>query len=274
MLNLIDATIKNLIDSEHPEYVQRSQIGHAHKDSVVVGMAAMAMDKKNQSYLAMVQALFESGFLSTSESCFNLSQLWEYIYGVKMHTALGTFLKLFDELVSRSHIAPDHKTAYNPSGDNYYCAMQFQIKPDEDDIKVREISANHFGSDAEPFRTDVFRKVIIIENQSPTYAVILDYSIWTNEPAKLHFMRLKEDYSDSDVLTDLIEREFDIADNYQFTSYGGDKKICKIITTLDVDSLGCKPVVAPHTIEHVLFNIYSGYDALSESAAIATNTEI
>ena len=266
MRNLINTGIESLVDS-HPEYQERSRIGHAMKDAVLPGLTQMAKDKKNCSYKALVAALFESGFLSAKETCFNTEMLLNYIYGAKMHESIETLNKLFDVLTERGATKADRKTMYNPSGDNYYCALQFQIKPTEENLKTAEIVANIAGTSVEEeshFRSDIYRKVIVIENQSPQYAAILDHSIYSGQPEKLHFVQLKRNYNDVDYIHELIDLEFDIGDMQEFSAYGNEERLPRIITTLDVDDMECKPVLAPRRIEFMLYNLYSALESIQD----------
>jgi len=269
MRDIIDATIEGLIESGHPEYVERSRQGHAMKDAVLPGMIAMAKDQTHCAYRAMTQALFESGFLTTSERCFNLDMLIALVYGTKVHGAIPTFLNLWDQLTARGFTSlSDRHAMYNPYGDNYFSAVQYQINPDEDDYKVREIARETAGGNQnandDDFRKDVFRKVIYIENQSPAWAVVLENSLYTNTPDKLHLLQLKEDYNDPDVLAGLHAMEFDVAQQFKWSAYGSRKTINKIVTTLEVDKMECKPVLDPKAIEHILFDIYSGFDSIEQ----------
>ncbi|RYY74523.1 MAG: hypothetical protein EOO52_13240 [Gammaproteobacteria bacterium] len=263
MRNLINASVESLISAGSSEYVERSRVAHEMKDSVLDGMKAMADDKENRSYLAMVQALFESGYLAKTERCFNLDQLWSYIYGVKVHEALFPIQNVFKVLQNRGNVNHE-ESPYNTSGDNYFSALKFQIKPDADDLKVREICSKlgNFENVA-PWPTDVFRKVLLIEKQSPFYAVVVEYSIFSKEPTHVHLVRLKENYNDPDVIQELIKIEFNLSSDSEYSPFESDSKVCKIITTLDVVNMSCKPVFAPHLIESILFSIYSCNDCLS-----------
>ena len=57
---------------------------------------------------------------------------------------------------------------------------------------------------------------------------------------------------------------FNVEDVYELSAFGSSKKVNKIITTLDVNTMECKPVLEPRKIETALFNIHSGNDALTE----------
>lgn len=268
MRNIINASIESLLSREDEDYVERSRFGHEMKDSVLPGLTVMANDKNNESCRALTQALFESGFLTLSERDFNLGQMFGYIYGVKMHESVAAFLSLFDKLVTGGHTKVDRQTMYNPSGDNYYCAMQFQVKPSEDDNWVRNFTSTHLKmSDAvDDFRMDIFRKVIVMEHQSPMYAVVLDHSIYTGDPKEMYFVRLKENYNDPDALQDLIEAEFNFDDskvNNKYSAHLDHTTVCKIISKLNVEQMFCEPVYYPQLIDSILFRLNSANDSMS-----------
>lgn len=264
--DLITAGIEELCDLENPEYLDRARIGNAYKNALLPGMTAMAGDKKNCAYRAMVQALFESGYLSRAESDFNLEQLLNHIYGVKMHESIATFERLFDALMEMGHTEHTSERAYNPSGDNYYSAMKFQIKPTVEDVKTRDIVNEMFPknhTEPEAWRSDIYRKVIVIENQSPTFAVVLDHCIYTGKPTEMHFVLLKQDYNSVNPLDKFINDEFNFKGRWDLNSYANRSKgKPHIIATLDIRMMEAKPIYMPAQIDQVLFNIYSGHDSL------------
>lgn len=269
MRDIINASIESLVQRDDKEYVERSRIGHQMKDSVLQGLTVMANDKNNESCRALTQALFESGFLTLSERDFNLGQMFGYIYGVKMHESVSAFLTLFDKLVLGGHTKFDRSSMFNPSGDNYYCAMQFQVKPSEDDNWVRKFTSTQLkmSDSVDDFRTDIFRKVIVMEHQSPMYAVVLDYSIFTGNPKEMYFVRLKENYNDPDVLSNLIEVEFNFDDSKVSNKYSAHldhSTVCKIISKLNVEQMFCEPVYYPQLIDSILFRLNSANDSISE----------
>lgn len=264
MRDIINASMESLLRLNAPEYVEMSRLGHEMKDALVPGLSVMAKDNDNSPHLALTQALFESGYLSKTQRCFNLDMLWATIYGAKMHTAMDTFLNFFDWLIKNGHAGTERKSMFNPSGDNYYSAFQFQLRPDESDLAVRKLNKELMGKETDEvedsFRTDVYRKVIYIENQSPAYAVVLDYSIFCNHPTHMHYVRLKRNYNDPCHLNELVSIEFDVTGKQasnKYSSYHTDK-VCRIISTLNVDSMECKPVIEPVVIDSIMDNIYCG----------------
>lgn len=268
MRDIINASIEGLVERKDREYLERSRVGHEMKDSVLPGLTVMANDKNNESCRALTQALFESGFLTLSERDFNLGQMFGYIYGVKMHESVSAFLTLFDKLVLGGHTKFDRSSMFNPSGDNYYCAMQFQVKPSEDDNWVRKFTSTQLkmSDSVDDFRTDIFRKVIVMEHQSPMYAVVLDYSIFTGNPKEMYFVRLKENYNDPDVLSNLIEAEFNFDDSKVSNKYSAHLEhstVCKIISKLNVEQMFCEPVYYPQLIDSILFRLNSANDSMS-----------
>lgn len=70
-------------------------------------------DDSYSGYKAVVQAMFESGFLSTGDRDFNAEQLFNYIYGVKVNEALPAFLELHAALIEHGY--NDHVGVKVPS---------------------------------------------------------------------------------------------------------------------------------------------------------------
>ena len=262
MKSIIDAGIEDLVANSEPQFTKQSRINHGMCESVMAGMKAMAKDTDNSSYKAMTQALFESGFLSTGDRDFNLEKLLNHIYGTKIHCATDAFFQLYETLSARGYTDPfDRTRVFNPSGDDYLSAFKFQVRPSEDEIWVRNFTNDQKETPIKDWPDDVYRKVIYMECQNPAYALVMDYSIFTNEPKAFHLLQIKGAYGDPERLEALYNLEFNIGDEFEYSA-GSTDRTCRIITTLCMESMEASPVIEPKKIESVLSRLYSGRDSL------------
>jgi hypothetical protein len=252
--DLINVGAETLIEHNINNYAEDSRIAHQKCDAITDAVAAVT---DAQDYKVIVQALFEGGFLSTGDSDFSCEMLLNRVYGVKAYHALDTFLELHERLIFEGMNGGDNK--YNPSGDNYYYAYEFDQRPDEIELSIvnSESSREKRAPDDKGYREDVKRKVIVVENQSPAYAYILESSIFSGEPRKLYFVQLMQNYNDDLGLDELLACEFDIGDLHEWSAYK-DTTPRRILTTLNIEHMECKPIVTPMHIEYMLFNLYSG----------------
>lgn len=261
-VDLIDNHVKILLDD--PKYAAESEVQHRIADSIaaaVDGMDAM-------HYRAVVQGLFEGGFLTTDDRDFNCEQLFQHIYGVKVFNALDAFSLLHAKLRAMGMI--DHsqyETKYNTSGDNYYSAYTFHIYPTNDNYKVCRISDKVLKRKERKTPDDfnwpeAKRRVVIVENQSPMWAYILEDDVFTGKATKFHIVQLRENYNDDANFTELIEAEFNFK-SLNISAFN-DTVTRHILTTLNIEDQECEPVLEPKRIEYALFNIYSGRDSLGE----------
>lgn len=253
--DLINAGLESLLKIEHPDYFEKSMIDHRKADTIV---AAIMEVTDAQDYKVVVQALFESGFLSIRDSDFSCDQLFACVYGVKVHHALETFNNLHIALMRAGHI--DAETSYNSSGDNYYSAYEFMQKP----AKIAQSVADR----GHVWPTDIMRKVIVVENQSPMYAYVLEHSIFTGEPSEFYMVQLRAEYDEDVDLPGLIGAEFEVDKVYGWDAYDL-HKTKRIITTLKIDGMMCNPVLEPKRIEGMLFNLYSGLCSIVEDGLIS-----
>ena len=265
--NLVNASMETLINVEGLGYGEQSRIGNEISDAMVKAITP-AIGEHSDNYRAVVQGLFESGYLSVTEADFSFDQLLAYALGVKMYHALDAFNELFDKLVSGGYIDPrDHETTYNPSGDNYYSAMTFGVKPDEDDVWAAREATQDASNDEqialELWARGIQRKVIFVENQSPCWCYVLDHSIHTGEPQKLHMVRLQQNYDDPSMFQTVMDMEANFNKPGAHSPYNS-KQIFRVVATLDIDRMFCDAGWwEPKTIEYCLFNIYSGRDSIS-----------
>ena len=236
--NLVNASIETLIEPPicNEKYLERSILGNSISDAMVTAITP-AINEHSNNYRAVVQGLFESGYLSVSDRDFSFDQLLKYSLGVKMHHALDAFNELFDMLVGGGYTDPRSRdTEYNSSGDNYYSAMTFGGQ----------------------------RKVIFVENQSPSWVYVLEHEIHTGKPKDLYMIRLKSEYDDPDKIQAVIDMEADFTDrsDHQFSAYDR-KQVHRIIARLDIMHMSCEEGWwEPSEILFCLFNIYSGRDSI------------
>lgn len=248
--DLINAGIESLLESKHPDYFEKSKI--AHRKAAAITDAVIEVDDA-QDYKIVVQGLFEGGFLSIGDSDFDCDQLFACVYGVKVYHALETFNNLHIALMRAGHV--DAKISYNSSGDNYYSAYEFMQKPDK--------IAQSVADQGYVWATNIMRKVIVVENQSPMYAYVLEHSIFTGEPSKFYMVQLRADYDEEVELLRLISTDFDMGEASEWSAYDL-HKTKRIITVLKINDMMCNPVLEPKRIEGMLFNLYSGLDSIVE----------
>lgn len=247
--DLVDAGIEILVATGHAEYVNRSVVGHQKSAAIEAALSAVGSLESS----VVVQAMFESGFVSLDEDHFHIDEMLGLIYGVKMYHRLADVQALHAELMARgatNHF--DTGTCYNPWGDNYLSAHQFQLKPDDDDIKV----AAAIGTAKDSWRTDVYSKVVVIECQSPTYAIILEPSIHSGELICMSFVRVcKEHTKHPMALKKLFLKDFDITRDHDWSPYSDNNG--RILTTLDIHTMSAKPISNHGELEHVMDMISS-----------------
>lgn len=250
--DLINGGVEGLIERDVKDYRENSRIAHKKCNAIT---SAIAEVTDSQDYRVIVQALFEGGFLSTGDSDFSFDQLLGHVYGVKAYRALDAFHALHFRLMSEGMNGGENR--YNTSGDNYYYAYEFPAKPNGTELSAVNMRSETRDPDDKGYREDVVRKVIVVENQSPAFAYILESSIFTGEPQKLHFVQLMLNYDDDLGLDELLACKFDISNVHEWSAWN-DLKTRRIITTLDIQKMECTPIVLPKRIEYMLFNLYSG----------------
>jgi hypothetical protein len=286
------------------EYKGYAKQGHDIASGLIPVLEQASADSAYQGHKAVVQALFESGFLSTSDSDFNTKQLFNYIYGVKCFQALDSFdslhkwltdndysdhvgqqepsdlyivngeLQCFtcDSTYPNSHgketgctncTSTINQKTWNSSGDNYYSAYSFDHVLSDSERKTIETTSEHCKANTQEERPTYQNRVIVIENQSPMWAIVVDVCPFTGKSSELHIVRLKSSYNDKNRLPELLElvKSNSLKNNYEWSAHTGGASF-GIITTLDVRSMECNPVLQPHEIESALFNIYSGVDSI------------
>jgi hypothetical protein len=265
MKDLINCTIETLIKLGNESYVEESRVAHKAKDQLVEALKKVKTNKDGNQSKIITQALFESGIISYDEyENFTLNSIEKYIYGGKMMQVIETFLSLHEKLKEKGFSSPDN--TYNTSGDNYFCALEFNIKPSKQDVDIRNMSnkiAKRTHEQCRPFPTDVFRKVIVIENQLPMYAIVLDYSIITSEPCKMSIVQLKESHGHSANLEEFIKQEFVLENCPCDTVNGNRTSKRKVIAELDISKMESSHLQFPVVIESALFNLYSGLDSIN-----------
>ena len=269
--NLVNASIESLISEPNPhkDYVEESKIGNAIAEDIADAVSP-AIHKHSSNYRAVVQGLFEGGYLSTRESDFSFDQLIAYAIGVKMYHALDAFNELFDKLVAGGYTHPlEDGKQFNPSGDNYYSAMTFGVVPDEDDVwvcrdDVKDASEDEKIADELKAR-GIHRKVIFVKNQSPAWCYVLEFSIHTGEPKEFYIVRCMEEYDDPCKFQEVIDMDANFTKPGSFSAYNS-KQIHRVIAKLNVDRMDCdEGWWEPKRVEYCLFNIYSGNDSLDNN---------
>ena len=111
-------------------------------------------------------------------------------------------------------------------------------------------------------RPVVFDRVIVIENQSPMWAIILTSNPFNGKPDTMSIVRLKANYNDPCKLGELLElvKHNKFEDNYTWRRYTT-TQAHTLITDVKVSDMQCQQVTMPKSIEYALFNIYSGNES-------------
>lgn len=286
--SLINSGIETLIKFDET-YKGYSETDSAISENIQDAMNEDKLSVAYRPYLAVVEALFESGFVSTDVSCFNTDQLFNYIYGVKAVEQLENFTSAHNKLTeiqANDHIGSqqpselyvtnskkdgkqlscfncdsiynietknkedgcDHCTTfcntktYNSSGDNYFSAYSFKRKgtPDSEE------------------KNNPVTRVLIIENQSPMYAIVVDEKTYSLTPKSMTIVRLKRKYNDPCRLKEFLKLvEEDMLKNNTKWSPFNDTISFGIITTVSIDDKSCDAVIEPKSIESALLNLES-----------------
>lgn len=255
MTNLIDAGMEDLIQ-EDGEYRNISFQLHGIKDDLVTSLTQLKTlnQSSNKTFSALVQALIESEVINAQEKDFGTKELMNRIYAAKMHQSLSSALSLHQSLMDNGFTKHDHNNAFNSSGDNYYSAMTFTLKSGDSALKFTP----------KEYANDVKRHVIIMEGQSPMYAAIIQESAFSKKPETFLLVKLRHDYDHDDHMDELIERQFDIDSDHNWSPYN-DGRPEGIIARLDIASIETKDrIVEPASLESALFRVYSGNDSLNE----------
>lgn len=294
---------KDLITSGYDGLIEHNEeyAGYAEKDHSIANALIPALKKANdkkashQGYKAVVQALFESEFLSPTDRDFNTDQLFNYIYGVKCAHAVPSFQKLHSWLMDNDYT--DHigdlepSTIYESKGSLvcFDCDKTYPLSHGKETgctnctSKTNQKTFNSSGdnyfsayqfehtlSDTEKFviemsprdddeRATTFNRVIVAENQSPMWAFVLTENAFTGEPDDFYIIRLKCNYNDKDRLPELLElvKNNKLENNHDWSTYN-DTSRYGIVAQVKIQEMECKPVLQPKHIESALFNIYSG----------------
>lgn len=250
-IDLVGTGIMNLVKMNHEEYV-----GHYNNDTdnaKSIEDAINGAKEPYRMYKSVVQGLFNSGFLKLGESDFNVDQLFGYIYGVKCVEKLEWLLTLHQWLLDKGYTDhSDWDKKWNTSGDNYYSAYEFNVAKDSDP-RVDDM----LGKESE-VRTQVW-KVVIMENQSPTYAVALEMCEFTGKPRSMFLVRIKADYDSKDRTQEFLDivASGKFEHNYTWSAYNSSD--FGSLAMVDIEEMECKTVIQPKAIEMVLLNINSGY---------------
>ena len=300
--DLVTSGIRTLAKSskKYAGYVKQDR---AITDGLVPFLKKAKSHKESyQGYKAVVQSLFESGFLNTSDRDFNVEQMFNYIYGVKCVSALPSLLTLHKWLMDNDYT--DHfgieepsclykhqdvmkcfdcnktfpaeqttcstcktavgKKVFNTSGDNYFSAYEFDYALTEIDRDVMNISSKTLGKKIDDEdRPQAKTRVVIAENQSPMWAFVIVDSPYTGEPDTLFIVRLKCNYNDPCRLQALLDMaEKNTLENNYKWSTSNDTSRYGIIAAVDIKNLECKMVLQPKHIESALFNVYSGHTCI------------
>lgn len=285
------------------EYAHYAKTDHAIADELIpILKRANANETSHQGYKAVVQALFESGFLSTSDSDFNAGQLFNYIYGVKCVHALDAFTQLHHFLMNNEYT--DHLGTLKPSelyevGDKlqcFNCDEEFPLSHDKEsgcsnctssfNQKVFNTSGDnyysayqfeHSLSDTEKFvikhhprkkgneYPKAYDRVIVVENQSPMWAFVVTGCPFSGEDKDFFIVRIKSNYDDENRLEELLEL---VKNNQLKNSFNwsiNNSTNYGIIAHVTISDMQCSVVVEPKAIESALFNIYSGQCCVKEA---------
>jgi hypothetical protein len=284
------------------KYAGYAEKDHSIAEALIPSLEKAATDGQNhKGYRAVTQALFESGFLSLGEGDFNLDKMMEHIYGAKCVNVIPSFLKLHDWLLSKGHTdhvgeqvpsrlysvsksslvcfkcdssfntsqdkdagcpkctSVDNKSTWNSGGDNYFSAYQFSYELSDSSKFVIKQSPSKRERPAPQAR------VIIMERQSPMWAIVVKDSPFSNEPKTLTIVRLKINYSDEDRVEELLKlvKENKLTDNSEWSSLSS-KKNYGVITTVKIESMACDRVYEPKAIENALFCLYNGVNSIND----------
>lgn len=301
--DLVTSGIESL-SKNNEEYAAYAAKDRAITDGLVPYLKkAKSKHNSYRGYKAVAQALFESGFLSTSDSDFNTDELLKQIYGVKCVSAIPALLELHQWLMANNyndHIGYDApspiykhngaltcfdcgskypisssktvcgnctskvgKKVFNTSGDNYFSAYEFDYAYTEIDKIVMKTTDDEFGKE-EIDRPQAKVRVVVAECQSPMWAFVLIDSPYSGEPETLHIVQLKCNYNDPCRLDELLKMaKENTLDDNHHWSVMNNTINYGIVATVDVKSLECSTVLQPKNIESALFNIYSGHTCIS-----------
>jgi hypothetical protein len=297
--DLITSGYSSLIDN-HQKYANYAEKDHNIANDLIASFKK-ANDKtaSHQGYKAVVQALFESEFLSVKDRDFNTEKLFNYIYGVKCVHSVPSFQKLHSWLMDNDFT--DHIGTLEPSSlyeskgslvcfdcDKTYplshvketgCTncktttnqktfnssgdnyySAYQFEHKLSDIQKGIIDMSPEDSED---RLTTFDRVIVVENQSPMWAFVLTESAFSGEPDEFSIVRLKCNYDDKDRLPELLElvKNNKLKNNHDWSTYN-DTSRYGVIAHVKIEDMECKPVLQPKHIESALFNLYSGVDSL------------
>lgn len=289
--------------------INEKYAGYAEMDHGIANALIPELKKANdksqshQGYKAVVQALFESGFLSVEDRDFNTEQLFNYIYGIKCVNAVPAFKHLHTWLMENNftdHIGKQAPSTLYTVKEQLRCFncnstyplshgkekgcnkctqtveqktwnnsgdnyfSAYKFEHKPSDIDLSVIDISKGESDSK--REPVFDRVIIVENQSPMWAFVLTENVFSGDPDELYIVRLKCNYNDKDRLPELLElvKNNKLENNSDWSAYNDTTKH-GVIAHVEVENMVCKPVMQPKHIESALFNIYSGFSCLPQT---------
>ncbi len=301
--DLITSGYSTLI-ATNKKYAGYAEIDHGIANALIPELEkASDQSQSHKGYKVVVQALFESGFLSVDERDFNTEQLFNYIYGIKCVNAVPAFMELHTWLMENNftdHIGKQVPSTLYTVKEKLHCFncnsnyplsqgkekgcdkctetveqktwnnsgdnyfSAYKFEHKPSDIDLSVIDISKGKSDSK--REPVFDRVIIVENQSPMWAFVLTENVFSGDADELYIVRLKCNYNDKDRLPELLElvKNNKLESNSDWSAYNDTTKH-GVIAHVKVENMVCKPVTQPKHIESALFNIYSGFSCLPQT---------
>ncbi len=242
MRNLIKAGFEDLMDSKRYADRVNTCLDLADKIKYGVDIALATIKRKRYSpdlrAKTVAQALFDSGFVTETENCYNTGKLFQAIYGKKLHDRIAWIEESHSLLKAQGFTSIDNM--FNSSGDNHFFCTEFKTESNEN---ARFIYFQY---------QDYAQAIILTPNRYDTAIV-----------GQVHLINLGNYEVCRDRLKELQDLNYDIVNNFDW-----EKLACHeygIFNTLDVENMMMCDVLQPKLIEGMLFAINGLHTALSAS---------
>lgn len=206
---------------------------------------------------------------SIQKSHIQTTDLISNIYAIKIGESLPSLLSFHNKLTEIG--ATDHFNAkrYQEFGDNYYTAKTIKKNIDENQKSSLMLAHIEKGGKEEDFQEPVY-KIIIAENQSPMYALVVEEPELYKQKEQIHFIRIKNSYNSPEKLEEFFNLFHDdkFNNDYEWFIENNISRSYGLITSVDTGMETCNKIQNIQEIENCLFNIYQGLDSFDQNTEI------
>ncbi len=267
MTDIIGASTKAHRELGLNGYAEKYKMQNELKDQLVSVLSTITDGVNSPDIPKIIAQAFQEANITQPRNHYLFDRITDYINGSEMITSVDEFLRLFDALQKRKFTTAEN--TFNSSGDNYFFALEMSVAATDSDKQARAVTRKILKREAVEEETiePMLRKVIVMENQSPAFLFILDYSIFSKEPDTLTVVQLRRDYDES---IDYVRILSNLAVNKEISECGIEhelsslKHTCRVIATLKIEYAVCSKAIIPSVLESALLGLHSGAVTIEE----------